>query len=174
MTAWVECYARLLNVKFEWPSNELPEVHPTANPFPVCLWLWSEKHLAGWNATRLLAPHSCPDWYNKDFEFEFEMLKAAEEGVELARQVVEAGWFQQGWDPEESFVLNLFKARVKPLTMATACGSGVAVRCGCLVTWFCYQMIAKPGNKTAAPSWPDPCIIVLSSQIMSWSCWNGC
>ena len=25
-------------------------------------------------------------------------------------------------------------------------------RCGCLVTWFCYQMIAKPGNKTAAPS----------------------
>ena len=29
-------------------------------------------------------------------------------------------------------------------------------RCGCLVTWFCYQMIAKPGNKTAAPPWPDP------------------
>ena len=30
-------------------------------------------------------------------------------------------------------------------------------RCACLVTWFCYQVIAKPGNKTAAPSiWPDP------------------
>ena len=28
-------------------------------------------------------------------------------------------------------------------------------RCGCLVTWFCHQMIAKPGNKTAAHSWPD-------------------
>ena len=27
---------------------------------------------------------------------------------------------------------------------------------GCHVTWFCYQLIAKPGNKTAAPSWPDP------------------
>ena len=26
----------------------------------------------------------------------------------------------------------------------------------CLVTWFCYQMIAKPGNKTGAPSCPDP------------------
>ena len=25
----------------------------------------------------------------------------------------------------------------------------------CLVTWFCYQMIAKPGNKTATPLWPD-------------------
>ena len=21
-------------------------------------------------------------------------------------------------------------------------------RCGCLVTWFCYQLIAKPGNET--------------------------
>ena len=28
--------------------------------------------------------------------------------------------------------------------------------CGCLVTWFCYQLIAKPGNKTATVSWPDP------------------
>ena len=28
-------------------------------------------------------------------------------------------------------------------------------RYDCLVTWFCYQLIAKPGNKTAAPSWPD-------------------
>ena len=27
--------------------------------------------------------------------------------------------------------------------------------CGCLVTWFCYQLIAKPGNKTDAVSWPD-------------------
>ena len=25
-----------------------------------------------------------------------------------------------------------------------------------LLTWFCYQLIAKPGNKTAAVSWPDP------------------
>ena len=27
-------------------------------------------------------------------------------------------------------------------------------RCGCLVTWFCYQLIPKPSNKTAVPSWP--------------------
>ena len=27
--------------------------------------------------------------------------------------------------------------------------------CGCLVTWFCYHLIAKPGNKTAAfVTWP--------------------
>ena len=29
-------------------------------------------------------------------------------------------------------------------------------RRGCLVTWFCYQLIAKPGNKTTVPLWPDP------------------
>ena len=29
-------------------------------------------------------------------------------------------------------------------------------RCDCLVTWFCYQKIAKPGNKTATLPWPDP------------------
>ena len=28
--------------------------------------------------------------------------------------------------------------------------------CGCLVTWFCYQLIAKPGNKTATVPWSDP------------------
>ena len=28
--------------------------------------------------------------------------------------------------------------------------------CSCLVTWFCYQLIAKPGNKTATVPWPDP------------------
>ena len=28
--------------------------------------------------------------------------------------------------------------------------------CGCLVTWFCYQLIAKPGNMTATVPWPDP------------------
>ena len=31
--------------------------------------------------------------------------------------------------------------------------------CGCRVTWFCYQLIAKPSNKTAAVSWLDPYIL---------------
>ena len=42
--------------------------------------------------------------------------------------------------------------------------------CGCLVTWFCYQLIAKPGNKTAAVPWPDPYadtpLIRLTSYLM--------
>ena len=36
--------------------------------------------------------------------------------------------------------------------------------CGCLVTWFCYQLIAKPGNKTATVLWPDPDIVVCYGQ----------
>ena len=30
--------------------------------------------------------------------------------------------------------------------------------CGCLVACFCYQVIAKTGNKTVAVSWPGPYI----------------
>ena len=36
----------------------------------------------------------------------------------------------------------------------------VSQRCGCFVTRFCYQLIKKTGNKTVAPSWPDPYGIV--------------
>ena len=28
--------------------------------------------------------------------------------------------------------------------------------CSCLITWFCYHLIAKPGNKTTAVPWPAP------------------
>ena len=38
-------------------------------------------------------------------------------------------------------------------------------RCGCPVTWFCYQLIAKPVKKTAAPSWPDPINHQISQQL---------
>ena len=44
-------------------------------------------------------------------------------------------------------------------------------RCSCLVTWFCYQMIAKPGNKTVAPSWPGPYIsLFYPIDIKPFSC----
>ena len=55
-------------------------------------------------------------------------------------------------------------------------------RFGCIVTWFWYQLIAKPGNKTAAPSWLDPyhiwtsvCFSVLSMcGFLWWSNLRGC
>ena len=39
--------------------------------------------------------------------------------------------------------------------------------CGCLVTWFCYQLIAKPGNKTAAVPRPDPYEPMMAYQLDS-------
>ena len=43
--------------------------------------------------------------------------------------------------------------------------------CGCLVTWFCYQLIAKPGNKTAAVLWPDPYrFLAATKQLYEQSC----
>ena len=39
-------------------------------------------------------------------------------------------------------------------------------RCDCHVTRFCCQLIAKPGNKTASPSWPGPvfCLVLAVSS----------
>ena len=39
-------------------------------------------------------------------------------------------------------------------------------RCGCLVTWFCYQLIAKPGNETTALPGPDPYELVVWKAFM--------
>ena len=35
-------------------------------------------------------------------------------------------------------------------------------------TWFCYQLIAKPGNKTVAVSWPDPYAHGLCFLMFRW------
>ena len=44
--------------------------------------------------------------------------------------------------------------------------------CGCLVTWFCYQLIAKPSNKTATVSWPDPsqAFKLIQEAVSKWRC----
>ena len=46
----------------------------------------------------------------------------------------------------------------KMLTNFTIQGlnQNMSCRCVCLVTWFCYRLIAKPGDKTASPPWPGP------------------
>ena len=41
--------------------------------------------------------------------------------------------------------------------------------CDCLVTWFCCQKTAKPGNKTAAPSWTDRYGVSFVSSLLTLS-----
>ena len=48
---------------------------------------------------------------------------------------------------EEAF-LNIFSCAIHgPISIWVR-----SRNCGCLVAWFCYQLIAKPGDKTAAVS----------------------
>ena len=39
-------------------------------------------------------------------------------------------------------------------------------RHGCLVTLFCYQLITKPGNKRAAPPWPNPYYVTFLHKVI--------
>ena len=49
---------------------------------------------------------------------------------------------------------------------------GQVTNCGYLVTWFCYQLIAKSGYKTAKVSWPNPSHCTLSMDIDPLSDYN--
>ena len=108
MKAWVEHYARLLNVEFEWPGDELPEVAPTAGLPPSVSSAQIHKALSRMKCGKAAGPSGITA----------EMLKAAgEEGVELARQLAEAV-FSSGEIPadwEESYILNLYKGKGEAL-----------------------------------------------------------
>ena len=47
-------------------------------------------------------------------------------------------------------------------------------RCGWLVTWFCYHLIAKLGDKTATPSWPEPYTSVNEASLAPGHYLNYC
>ena len=111
MKAWVEHYTRLLNIEFEWPSHELPEVPPTAGPHPKVLASLISKALGKMKSGKSAGPSGVVA----------KMLKATgDDGVELIRQLAEAvfssGDIPEDW--EKSFILNLHK------------GKGDALDCG--------------------------------------------
>ena len=56
-------------------------------------------------------------------------------------QVVQIHWQWNQFDIDSQYSATFIWVRLR--------------NCGCLVTWFCYQLIAKPGNKTATVLWPD-------------------
>ena len=104
MKAWVEHYARLLNIEFEWPSHELPEVPPIAGPRPKVPASLISKALGKMKCGKAAGPSGVVT----------EMLKATgDDGVELIRQLAEAvfSWGDIPQDWEESFILNLHKGK---------------------------------------------------------------
>ena len=56
-------------------------------------------------------------------------------------------------------IANALELRLS-CTNPTICIWVKSRNCDCLVTWFCYQLIAKPGNKRAAVPWFDPFILM--------------
>ena len=57
---------------------------------------------------------------------------------------------------QSGVLLELIKPNTEHYWCRWCLYMGQVTNCGCLVTWFCYQLIAKPGNKTATVLWPDP------------------
>ena len=80
MKAWVEHYARLLNVEFEWPSDLLPEVAPVeGTPQPVTL-VETRKALSKMKCGKAAGPSG----------MNAEMMKAAgRECIVLLRDLTE-------------------------------------------------------------------------------------
>ena len=80
MKAWVEHYSRLLNIEFEWPSDLLPDVAPTAGPPPPVTAESIRAALGKMKSGKAPGPSGITA----------EMLKASgEEGIELIRQLGE-------------------------------------------------------------------------------------
>ena len=80
MKAWVEHYARLLNVEFEWESNLLPEVAPVEGPPPPVTKDLIRKALRKMKCDKAAGPSGIIA----------EMLKAAGEvGIELLTELTE-------------------------------------------------------------------------------------
>jgi hypothetical protein len=104
MKAWVEHYARLIHVEFEWPSDLLPEDAPVEGPAPpvtldiICKALRKMKRGNDAGPFGVIA----------------ETLKAfGEEGITMLRHLTEKA-FSEGVTPrdwEESCIINLYKGK---------------------------------------------------------------
>ncbi|XP_053374665.1 uncharacterized protein LOC128547046 [Mercenaria mercenaria] len=104
MKAWVEHYARLLNVEFEWPSDLLPKVDPVEGPPPPVTMDIIRKALSKMKCGKAAGPSGIIA----------EMLKAAgEEGIDMLRKLAEvvfsSGVIPKDW--QESYILNLYKGK---------------------------------------------------------------
>ena len=138
---------------------------------------WKKWHVLYWNQTLVIYPIQTPPPL-PPFLFQPTIIRA-----QLARLVVLIGskssclWFLETEGATFSPILHWWWFCGPTGTVKENCNmQAVSVlniwicrnilwvrsrNCGCLVTWFCYQLIAKSGNKTAAVPWPHPYSFVL-------------
>ena len=108
MKAWVEHYARLLNVEFDWPRQHLPDAPPIAGPPPSVSTKLVRRALSKMKCGKAAGPSGIIA----------EMLKATgDEGIERMRQIADAviteGVIPKDW--EESYIINLYKGKGEAL-----------------------------------------------------------
>ena len=77
-------------------------------------------------------------------------------------------WFdQRSVDSQIVFVLLITEMKTWRWETDAICATLVLYmwlgsrNCGCLVAWICYQLMAKPGSRTAAVPWPDPYVFTV-------------
>ena len=97
--------------------------------------------------------------FGSKFKFSFRKMHEAviTSSAKFQKFCTAANELQSNW-----FWYLMYSSTMVSSTFKT-CGSGHGT-CGCLVTWFCYQLIAKPGNKTATVPWPDPYVKMLENS----------
>lgn len=108
MKAWVEHYSRLLNIKFQWPSDTLHAAAPVAGPPPDVTTALIHKAISKMKCGKAAGPSGVIA----------EMLLASgEEGIEVLRSLTQTV-FSSGVIPsiwEASIILNLYKGKGEAL-----------------------------------------------------------
>ena len=127
MMAWVEHYVRLLNDEFVLcPSNELPDVPPTAGPPPSVTTSQIRKALSKMKCSKAAGPSGIVA----------EVLKAAgEEGVELTNQ--QSLFSAMVWSHQTGRRASFWsptRAKMKPLTVAIIVVSNSQIE-----SWSCWN-----------------------------------
>jgi len=69
INAWVKHYSKLLNVEFEWPSDNLPDVAPTLGPVPLVTSFLIQKAIKKMQGGQLFKKNS------RTFQEHFNIIK---------------------------------------------------------------------------------------------------
>ena len=128
---------------------------PTKQSGPI-FYLWLNEVLA--NERRLYMCHIFSHWLRPWSAIHKQQAKISLVTDVGTRESTRKIWVVNIW-LSHVFLWNWENYNIPDVIIISNNTECVWVRspnCDCLVTWFCYQLIAKPGNKTATVSWPDP------------------